>query len=306
MREDDQIRRGNLSLPACVTMILLLTIGSGIAYGQDGTTFGDRSEGEILFARTPAPSPDGSSIAFSYQGDIWVVPREGGEARRLTVHPAYDAIPIWSPDGRHIAFRSDRDGNQDVYVIPMEGGRIFRLTWHNDYDMPTGWTPDSKSVILQTSRHVFDRGNWAAFAVPLEGGTPSAVLPTGARSSVISPDGRRMAYVRGSVYWWRRGYEGSGRYRLWLYEMEEPLGSVGGRNTGPRLSETPEGKIQREPADWDSPLCTNPGMLRDLALRPEGRHFNLTDMGSVTSLPTGGDPRQGFLADYLSETPDFD
>ena len=84
------------------------------------------SQATIRFARFPAPSPDGKQVAFSWQGDLWLAPIAGGVAQRLTVHPAYDFAPIWSPDGKKIAFTSDRHGNDDVFVLHLDTGTVQR------------------------------------------------------------------------------------------------------------------------------------------------------------------------------------
>lgn len=280
----------------------VLLIG-GASAGADPAA----SNGEIRFPRTPAPSPDGSEIAFVYQGDLWIVPSAGGDARRLTAHPAYDGMPVWSPDGRWIAFASDRDGNRDVYVIPVRGGLVRRLTWYSGNDLPRGWTPDSQHVIFEGRRWIQERGSVGTFMVPLEGGTPVALLPIGAGQGSISPDGRRFAFVRGSVQWWRRGYEGNGRHRMWICEFDDPLGpTMGGRA---RPAQPPLaahfGARSAAARGWDEPLCTSEAHYRPGALRPHGRFLNLTALGSVTRLE-GGDPQRGYLATYLADTPAWD
>ena len=83
--------------------------------------------GDSPFLRTPSLNSDGSKLAFSYQGDIWVVPSVGGKAERLTIHEAYDGKPFWSHDGSKIAFQSNRFGNYDIFSIPSEGGTPERL-----------------------------------------------------------------------------------------------------------------------------------------------------------------------------------
>ncbi|MBU1699408.1 MAG: hypothetical protein KJ970_16635 [Candidatus Eisenbacteria bacterium] len=174
---------------------------------------------QVRFPRHPAPSPDGSQIAFCYQGDIWIVPAEGGVARRVTAHPAYDAYPLWSPDGTLIAFASNRNGNEDIFVIPVESGALRQLTYHSGSDIPTDWTPDGKDLIIETRRDLRDGWNRALYQISLEGGTPFPFLSTGGEQGVLSPDATKFAYVRGSVSWWRRGYEGNARYRIWLHEI---------------------------------------------------------------------------------------
>ena len=85
-----------------------------------------------LWLRFPAISPDGKTIAFSYKGDLFTVPVTGGQARQLTTHAAYDAYPVWSPDGQHIAFASSREGSLDVWLIARQGGTPQRLTTHSN------------------------------------------------------------------------------------------------------------------------------------------------------------------------------
>ena len=105
-----------------------------------------------LWLRSPAISPDGETIAFSYRGDIYLVPSEGGAAVPLTVHPAYDTMPVWSPDSTRIAFASDRYGNLDIFVINADGGTAERLTVHSADDRPTSFTPDGEAVLFGSAR----------------------------------------------------------------------------------------------------------------------------------------------------------
>ncbi|MCU0387594.1 MAG: peptidase S41, partial [Chitinophagaceae bacterium] len=102
-----------------------------------------------LLLRHPAINNNGSVIAFSFQGDIWTVPAAGGRAARLTVHEGYEANPLFSPDGKMIAFSGARFGNNDVFVMPSEGGMPKRLTFHSAADNLTAW--QNSSTILFTS-----------------------------------------------------------------------------------------------------------------------------------------------------------
>src|SRR5438128_9889481 len=106
----------------------------------------------IRFARTPDLSPDGKLVAFSYLGDIWVVETIGGIARPVTMHEAHDINPVFSPDGRWIAFSSNRHGSYDVFVVPAEGGRPRRLTFDSANDIVSGWSPDGKQVLFTSTR----------------------------------------------------------------------------------------------------------------------------------------------------------
>src|SRR5437016_8243549 len=98
---------------------------AAVAFFSLITTVG--AQEPIRFARTPDIAPDGKLVAFSYLGDIWVVDSIGGVARPVTMHEKHEINPVFSPDGRTIAFSSNRHGNYDVFVIPVQGGRPTRL-----------------------------------------------------------------------------------------------------------------------------------------------------------------------------------
>lgn len=91
---------------------------------------------DAAWMRYCAISPDGSTIAFSYQGDVYTVPAHGGRAYQVTTNAAHDTRPVWSPDGRQIAFASDRQGSMDIYVVDKDGGVPTRLTTHSGNEMP--------------------------------------------------------------------------------------------------------------------------------------------------------------------------
>src|SRR4051812_47131827 len=99
-----------------------------------------------------SPSVSDRNIAFAYAGNIWIVDRAGGNARRLTSSPGESSNPELSPDGKLVAFSAQYAGNVDVYVLPVEGGEPRRLTWHPGADMVQGWTPDGKQVVFASTR----------------------------------------------------------------------------------------------------------------------------------------------------------
>ncbi len=107
---------------------------------------------EVLYARFPALSPDGRTVAFSYHGDIWTVSSSGGVANRLTAHEADDMIPHFSPDGGQILFSSRRHNNYDIFVMPVEGGKPKQLTFNSAFDVGSGWFPAGDSVLFTSRR----------------------------------------------------------------------------------------------------------------------------------------------------------
>jgi len=172
--------------------------------------------------RHPAPSPDASQIAFSWQGDLWLVPAKGGDARRITAHPADERHPVWSRDGRFIAFSSYRHGNADIFVMPADGSSApTRLTFASVTDVPHGFTPDSAAVLFTSNRAMGIRWMPQLWTVPIAGGTPTMLREAFAEQAVYSPDGVALAMVRGATKWTRRGYRGSASRDLWLNSGDE-------------------------------------------------------------------------------------
>jgi tricorn protease len=183
---------------------------------------GAHASGPLLM-QTPTLSK--THIAFSYAGDLWLVIREGGEARLLTSGEGTKTDPVFSPDGSMIAFSGDYDGNVDVYVMPSEGGVPRRLTHHPAVDEVVGWAPDGKSVLFRSTRNSYSRFN-RLFTVSLEGGLPHELpLPT-AEFGAFSADGKHIAYVpvdnnrRLSAIGWKR-YRGGKASRVWIANLSD-------------------------------------------------------------------------------------
>jgi tricorn protease len=175
---------------------------------------------EARLLRQPTVSAD--SVAFVYANDIWVVPRTGGEARRLTTFEGAETDPVFSPDGKYIAFTGQYDGNTDVFVVPTIGGEPKRLTYHPYPDSARGWTPDGKRVIFASGRTSVPIPFARLWSVSVEGGQPEPLPMSMADRGVYSPDGRRMAYVRlgGEFDVWRH-YRGGATTEIWLLNIAD-------------------------------------------------------------------------------------
>jgi len=140
------------------------------------------------------PAAGKDRIAFIYGGDLWTAQWDGQRPRRLTSHPGPESNPVFSPDGRLIAFNADYDGNTDVYVVSVDGGVPQRLTWHPGTDTVHGWTPDGRSVLFSSARAVFTNRYTQLYLVDASGGFAQALqIPYASRAS-YSPDGARIAY----------------------------------------------------------------------------------------------------------------
>jgi len=154
------------------------------------------------FLRQPSVSAD--AIAFVHANDIWVVGREGGQARRLTTDEGAETDPAFSPDGRWIAFTGEYGGNQDVYVVAATGGQPERLTWHPGADVVQGWTPDGR-IVFQSGREGVPTRLWKFYTIPRTGGLPAPLPVHQAYVGGMSDDGSMLAYQE-IGYWdpeWR-------------------------------------------------------------------------------------------------------
>jgi tricorn protease len=175
---------------------------------------------QVLLLRKPSVSR--TQIVFSYAGDLWIVSREGGDARRLTSGIGKETDPVFSPDGTLIAFTGEYDGNQDAYVVPATGGVPQRLTYHPGSDEVVGWTRDGKSVLFRSQRNSYSFGFHRLFTTPLTGGMASEVPLPRAEEGSYSPDGSHMAYV--PVMQWQRAwkrYRGGQTKRIWIVNLSD-------------------------------------------------------------------------------------
>ena len=185
-----------------------------------------------LLAAGPAAQPDpadtrlltdpalsAEQAAFVHDDDLWVAPREGGRARRITSAPGREQDPAFSPGGEWLAFSGSYDGNTDVYLVPTAGGRPRRLTWHPGADRVVGFSPDGQEVLFRSARDAFNNRYTSLFLVPLAGGFPRRLpLPHGHHAS-FSPDGRHLAYtpLAERCRQWKN-YRGGTVSRIWILD----------------------------------------------------------------------------------------
>jgi tricorn protease len=175
--------------PLLTASLLIATVNASLA-----------AQGTRLLRR---PTVSRDNVAFEYGGDMWVVPRAGGSARRLTSTPSAETDPHFSPDGSYIAYSATIAGNADVFVVPVEGGEAKRLTYHPGVDYVRGWTPDGKRVVFASSRGTLPtpgaNSYFRLWTVSLDGAMPDVLPVPRAYAGSFSPDGKRIAYQQVGV-----------------------------------------------------------------------------------------------------------
>jgi tricorn protease len=184
-----------------IAVVLFAVLAAAICRPASGA-----SDPPPLLIQSPTLSV--TEIAFAFGGDIWIVPRAGGAARRLVTGYDLESSPIFSPDGSQVAFSGYYDGNTDVYVVPAAGGEPKRLTFHPYPDIAVGWTPDGKSVLF-VSHALSTNDSNRLFTVPVSGGYPVPLPLAAAEDGSYSPDGSHIAFTPGfrwEPFW--RGYRG--------------------------------------------------------------------------------------------------
>jgi tricorn protease len=177
-----------------------------------------RGATQIRLARQP--DYHAGRIAFSYLGDIWTASETGGDPDRITDHRGHDLYPRFSPDGKRIAFSSNRYGNNDVFVVPATGGASQRLTFHAGADDVVGWTRDSTKVLFRSARGAGAFPNVATlWEVPVGGGDEKPLPVDWGYYGTYSPDGRSLAFNRHPAVWTRQHYRGSFAADLWVANL---------------------------------------------------------------------------------------
>ena len=195
---------------------LLLTILCAIT----GLTFASETP---IWLRNCKISPDGSTIAFTYKGDIYTVDSKGGEARQLTSQSSYDSHPVWSPCSKKLAFSSNREGSIDIYLVAKEGGAPRRLTTNSGEEYPTAFLNNNEilyttSAMPSSEYGQFPSGTFAqVYKVSVEGGRPQLFSSEKMESPCISGDGKRIIYhdIKGYEDKWRKHHHSSITRDIW-------------------------------------------------------------------------------------------
>jgi tricorn protease len=172
----------------------------------------------------PSLSPDAKTVAFVAGGDIWTAPAAGGAARLLVAHPATESRPLFSPDGKSLAFISTRTGNGDIYVLDLAAGQTRRLTYDDARDQLDAWSHDGKWIYFSSNSRAGDTGANDIYRVAAAGGTPMMITDErmiNEYNAAPAPDGKALAFVgygSASGQWWRHGRSHMDETQLWLLE----------------------------------------------------------------------------------------
>lgn len=183
-----------------------------------------------LWMRYPAISPDGNTIVFGYKGDLYKVSSKGGEAVPLTVSDAHDQMPVWSRDGKWIAFASNRSGNFDVYVMSANGGVPLRLTYNSSNDYPYDFSPDGKNIIFGSARNIQSsnirfyspRLFQNLYSVSVSGGKPILISGAGMENAHYNSKGTQIVFQDRKGYEdpWRKHQTSSVTRDVWVFDIK--------------------------------------------------------------------------------------
>ncbi len=186
----------------------------------------ENSQENALWTRYPSISPDGQTIVFSYKGDLYRMPATGGTAIPLTLHEGHDYMPVWSHDGKQIAFASDRYGNFDVFVMPAVGGEAKRLTFHSTSDLPSDFSSDDKQVIFRSARRNTAQNSQfprmaQLYSVSVNGGNAKMVMDFQAEYAKYNSNGTKILFHDWKGYEddWRKHHTSSVTRDVWIYDI---------------------------------------------------------------------------------------
>jgi len=205
---------------------------------------------ERLWLRYPAISPDGETVVFSYMGDLYRVPAKGGLATQLTIYDGHDYMPVWSKDGKSIAFASDRYGNFDIFLMPASGGQARRITYHSADDFPSDFSADNRYVLFNSTRtdsvqsaQFPSRSLPETYLAPVAGGKVQMLTTIALDEPHYSSSGKTIVYQnkKGGENIWRKHHTSSITRDICIYDVEkktysEPLTNFNGEDRSPIFS----------------------------------------------------------------------
>ncbi|HKG98162.1 MAG TPA: hypothetical protein VKA97_10125, partial [Pyrinomonadaceae bacterium] len=197
-----------MHLRIVILAVILISVAAA-AYAADDA---------VLLVRSPTVNR--THVVFVYGGYLWTVPRGGGDARQLTTG-GHEGLPIFSPDGKWIAFTGQYDGNIDVFIMPAEGGEPRRLTFHPGADVAVGWMPNNSRILFSSSREAY--ADFARlYTVGVEGGWPEVLPMWRGEEGTYSPDASSIAYVP-NLKWqtsWKR-YRGGQTTPIYILQLND-------------------------------------------------------------------------------------
>ncbi len=232
-----------LTLATLLVVLFAVAFGPSAPIAQTASPQAAAQAGPIKLARMP--DYHAGKVAFTYLGDIWIANEDGSNPTRLTINTARESYPRFSPDGRSIAFSSNRFGNNDVFVIPSTGGTPRQLTFHSGNDEVVGWSRDGQQVMFRASHGDGAFPSVATLYTVAVTGGPEKPLPVDwGYYGDFSPDGKEIVFNRHPATWTRQHYRGSYAADLWIGDIAQKTYRqvLGGEQLQPLLADVGGGQ----------------------------------------------------------------
>ncbi|MBP3944495.1 PD40 domain-containing protein [Sphingobacteriaceae bacterium WQ 2009] len=203
-----------------VAALMMLLSSTTVAHAQQ----------EALWIRYPAISPDAKTLVFGYKGNLYKVSTAGGTATALTVGSSHAMMPVWSRDGKTLAFANNRYGNFDVFTMPADGGAVTRVTYHSSNDYPYDFTVDNKDVIFGSARQApaasvrfpSVRLFQNLYQASKQGGRAKLLSAAGVENAHFNGDGSKLVFQDRKGYEdpWRKHHKSAVTRDIWIYDLK--------------------------------------------------------------------------------------